>query len=60
MKKRPAETAGVASAAALLIARLAGIDDPDTIVALGIVVGFIPAGVTWLVETFRPSGASKR
>jgi hypothetical protein len=50
MKSRPAETSGVAAAAALLIARLAGISDADTIVALGIVVGFIPAAVTWVVN----------
>jgi hypothetical protein len=51
--RRPAEAGGVAAAVALLIGRFAGIEDPDVIVALGIVVGFVPAAVTWLVELVR-------
>jgi hypothetical protein len=54
---RPAETAGVASALALLIARLLGVDDADTIVALGIVIGFVPAGVTAFVVAYRKARA---
>lgn len=50
-QKRPAETAGVASALALLVGRLLGVDDPDTIVALAIVIGFVPAAVTWWRST---------
>ena len=50
MKQRPAETSGVAASIALLICRLLGVDDADTIVALGIVVGFVPAAVTWVVN----------
>lgn len=50
MKSRPAETGGVASAVALLIARIAGVDDIDTVTALAIVVGFVPAAVTWIVN----------
>ena len=52
-KERPAETTAVAAAIALLIAWLAGVDDPGVIAAIGIVVGFIPAAVTWLVVTLR-------
>lgn len=58
MKSRPAETGGVAAALALLVARLIGIDDADAIVALGVVVGFVPAAITWLVVTIR-SGSSQ-
>lgn len=53
MKNRPAETGGVAAALALLLARALGLSDADLIVALGIVIGFIPAGITWVVSTAR-------
>lgn len=49
MKSRPAETGAVASALALLIARIAGVNDVDTVTAIAIVIGFIPAAVTWIV-----------
>jgi len=52
-QRRPAETTAIASALALLICKLAGVDDPDVLVALGIVIGFIPAAVTWIVELSR-------
>lgn len=55
MPSRPAETGGVAAAVALLISRLLGVDDVDTVVALGVVVGFVPAGITWLVTLIRPT-----
>lgn len=48
--RRPAETSAVAAALALLIARLLGVDDADTVTALAIVIGFVPAAVTWLYE----------
>jgi hypothetical protein len=51
--KRPAETAGLAGAAALLIARVAGVHDPGTITAIGVIIGAIPGGITWLVELLR-------
>lgn len=50
---RPAESAGIAGAAGLLLARVLGVSDPDTIVAIGAVIGFVPAAVTWLVTTIR-------
>lgn len=50
MKSRPAETGGVAGAVSILIAHAAGVTDPDTIVAIAVVVGFIPAAITWVVE----------
>lgn len=53
VQRRPAESTGVAGALALLAARLLGVDDADTIMALAIVVGFIPAAVTWIVSTLR-------
>jgi hypothetical protein len=49
MKDRPAETAGLAGAVGLLIGKLAGIDDPTTLTALGIVVAAVPAAVTFAV-----------
>lgn len=54
MKSRPAETGAVASALALLIARIAGVNDVDTVTAIAIVIGFIPAAVTWIVTLKQP------
>lgn len=53
MQGRPAETVGVAAAVAVLIAYFAGIDDPGLIAAMAVIVGFIPAAVTWCVELAR-------
>lgn len=50
---RPAETAGLAGALALLITRLAGVTDPDVLVAVGIVIASVPAAVTWVVNLVR-------
>lgn len=50
---RPAETTGAAGAVALLVAHAVGVSDPDTIVALGVVIALLPAGVTWLVNVWR-------
>lgn len=54
---RPAEVGGIAGSIGLLIAKAAGIEDPDTIVAIGAVVGFIPAVITWIVEIIRSARA---
>lgn len=53
VEQRPAETGGITGSVALLIGRAAGIDDPDTLVALGALVGFLPAAITWLTVTVR-------
>lgn len=53
VERRPAETAGLTGALALLVSRLLGVSDPDVIVALGIVFASAPAGVTTLVAHFR-------
>lgn len=50
---RPAEVSGVAGSVAILVAHLLGVTDPSTIVALGVVVGALPAVVTWLVVLRR-------
>lgn len=50
---RPAESGGVAGSVALIIGRAAGIKDPDTLVAIGALVGFIPAAITWLVTLVK-------
>lgn len=38
---------------ALLLAWALGVDNPAIIAALGIVVGFVPAAITWTVATVR-------
>jgi hypothetical protein len=52
-KRRPAELTGVAGSVAILVAHLLDVTDPETIVAMGVVVGALPAFVTWLVELLR-------
>jgi len=52
-KHRPAEAAGLAGAVVVLLAYFLGLDEPSVIVALTLVVGAIPAAVTWLVGLFR-------
>lgn len=52
-RARPAETAGLAGAIALLTAHVLGVDDPDVIVALAVVVAAVPAIVTFLVVQLR-------
>lgn len=49
---RPAEVGGGLAAAAFLVAHLLGVTDAQTLTALGTVVGFVPAVITWLVVTF--------
>lgn len=43
----------MAAAVALLLVHVLGATDPDVIVALGVVVGFVPAAVTWVVTLAR-------
>jgi hypothetical protein len=50
---RPAETGGIATAIAVLIAHLFGVDDSTIIVTLAVIVGFVPAAITWLVTLIR-------
>lgn len=50
---RPAEYGGAAGAVAVLIGHILGINDAGTLAALAMVVGFIPAAITWVVATFR-------
>jgi hypothetical protein len=53
MPTRPAESGGVAVAAAVLIAHLFGVTDATTLTALAVVAGAVPAAITWLVVIFR-------
>jgi hypothetical protein len=55
---RPAETGAGAAAIALLIARAFGMDDPELITALAIVIGFIPAVITGIVELAKKRSAA--
>jgi hypothetical protein len=59
-KTRPAETAmPLATVLAALIAKLAGVEDTDTILYLALVLSFVPAVVTWIVELVkRDSGGT--
>lgn len=53
-KNRPAETAmPIATVLAALIAKLAGVEDTDTIFYMALALSFIPAIVTWIVELVK-------
>jgi hypothetical protein len=43
----------VVGAATLLLAYALGVTDPTTYMALGVIVGFVPAAVTWIVVMVR-------
>ena len=59
VKERPAETATpITMAVALLIAKAVGIDDASTIAYIAIIVAFVPAAITWLVDTIRKPKAA--
>jgi hypothetical protein len=54
IKSRPAETAmPIAVVIAGLIGKLAGVEDTDTIFYLALVLSFVPAAVTWIVELVK-------
>jgi hypothetical protein len=60
-KSRPAETAmPIATVLAALIAKLAGVEDTDTILYIALALSFIPAAVTWTVELIKrePDGTT--
>jgi hypothetical protein len=52
-QRRPAELSAIAGSIAFLICYFAGVDDPGVLAALGAVIGFIPAMVTWIVTLVR-------
>lgn len=57
--RRPAETAmPIATVVALLICRALDVDSPDTVAYVAVVVSFVPAAVTWLVDLYRGKGSS--
>ncbi len=51
--RRPAEATSLAAALGLLLARLLGQHDAEVTFALTVVIGAVPAAVTWLVEAYR-------
>lgn len=54
IKSRPAESAmPIATVLAALIAKLVGVEDTDTILYLALALSFVPAAVTWTVDTVR-------
>lgn len=56
VRGRPAETTGVAGSIALLIAHAFGVNDPDVLVSLAVVIGALPALVTAAIALFRFGG----
>lgn len=58
--KRPAEMVTATFALAILVGRLAGIKDPDTLTAMAVVLGLVPAGVTTLVANGGLVGAVRK
>jgi len=58
VRNRPAESAGVAASVAVLIVTVLGVSDPRVYGALVVVVGFVPAAVTFLVEQARERKAA--
>jgi hypothetical protein len=52
-EQRPAELGGAAGSVAILLAWALGVDDAGIIAAIGVVVGFVPAAITWTVTTVR-------
>lgn len=53
-KRRPTETAmPITVVLAILIAKLSGVEDTDTIAYLAIALSFVPAVVTWIVDLVR-------
>ena len=56
LQSRPSESGGVAAALALLIAHFAGLHDDTTILSLAVVIGFVPAAITWAVTLIRARG----
>lgn len=53
MKNRPAETGSVAASIVVLISYLFGLDNQSVLIALTVVIGFIPAAITWVVLLVR-------
>lgn len=53
VRARPAETGGITSSLGVALAVLLGVDDVETIAALTVIVGFIPAAITWTVNLWR-------
>lgn len=53
VKQRPAETAGIGAMALANVAGRIFHWDEDTILNVSIVVGLVPAGVTWVVNLVR-------
>lgn len=56
VSRRPAETGAIAGAIALLAGYFFGIEDPEVLLSLGVVIGALPAGITWVVEKIRYDG----
>lgn len=55
---RPAEYGGAAGAVAVLLGHILGINDAGTLAAFAVVVGLIPAAVTWIVTLVRKKPAA--
>ena len=53
-KTRPTETAmPIVTVIAILIGKAIGVEDTDTIAYIALVLSFVPAVVTWIVDLVR-------
>jgi hypothetical protein len=58
--KRPAEKVSASGSLALLVGYAAGIRDAEALVAVGVVLGLVPAAVTLLVSSGGVRGVAAR
>lgn len=58
--KRPAELAGAAGTIAVLVGRIAGITDVDTLTYIAAGIGLIPGAVTTLVAAGGIRGLARK
>jgi hypothetical protein len=56
--KRPTETLTAVGALAVVLARVFGVDNDNTMTALTVLIGFLPAGITWLVNLISSTRAA--
>lgn len=57
---KPAVATGASGAVALVIVRLAGVEDPDLLVSFGVILGLVPSAVSLIVRNGGIVGSVKR
>lgn len=54
IQQHPAESAmPIATVLAALIAKIAGVEDTDTILYIALALSFVPAAITWVVGRIK-------